>query len=52
MSLIDTYSRFKTDDERKESADVLAVIVPGPPANMVQNKCVEQAFRGLMQHRF
>ena len=52
MSLIDTYVRFKTDDDHKESGDVLAVIVPGPPANTVQNKCAEQAFKGLKTHRF
>ena len=52
VPLIDTYTRFKTDDDHKESTDALAVIVPGPPANIVYNRCAEEVFRGLKKHRF
>lgn len=51
-SIVSTYIDFKTSDDRKESADVLAVIVPGPPLSTVQNKCAEQVFKGLVRaHR-
>ena len=50
--MVSAYIDFKTSDDRQESADVLAVIVPGPPPNTVQNKCAEQALKGLRTHRF
>ena len=52
VAINDIYIRFKTDDDHKESADVLAVLVPGPLPNTVQNKCAEQVFKGMKMHKF
>ena len=41
-NLLDMYNRFKTDDDLKESADMLIVIVPGPPANTPDHKSSAQ----------
>ena len=48
---LDIYSRFKTDDDRRESTDQLVFIVPGPPANNPENKHAADVFKFLKRHR-
>ena len=45
--LLSMYAAFKTNDERRESADIIVVIVPGAPPNSPENATLKLIHKGL-----
>ena len=46
-ALVEVYSKFRTEDDKKESEDTICIIVPGPQPNVPVNKPMELCYRKL-----
>ena len=47
--LIEVYTRFRTETDKKDCEDTIVVMVPGAPPNMPFNKVAEVAVRAIME---